>query len=176
MKPKKWNPESIFRTTKCFGCFTGKNSYNGKFPNGFLKWIKEKGWWGQERVHLCSGKVEDPDSIKIDIKPEVNPTFIEDARNTSLKDNSADWVMIDPPYSKELAKKLYNTEKHFAGINAFTKEAVRICKPNGLVLTLSYEIPKRLRGCEFIAVCGIYTIPFTSYMRCFTVSKKGGKK
>lgn len=42
----------------------------------------------------------------------------------------------------------------------------------GLVVTLSYQVPKRIKNAEFIAVCGIYTIPSVSYMRCLTVSKK----
>ena len=76
--------------------------------------------------------------------------------------------------SLDLAKDLYGTEKHYAGINAFTKEAERICKKGGLICTLTYEIPKRIKNCDFIAVWGIYQIPSVSYMRCFTVSRKQG--
>lgn len=137
-----------------------------------MKWVRVMEWWGDDRVYLCAGMVEDPGSICVDIRPEANPTHLEDARHTSLESESADWVMIDPPYSKQLAKDLYGTEKHYAGINAFTKEASRIVKPGGLIVTLTYEIPKRLPGCDFIAVCGVYTVPMTGYMRCLTVSRK----
>jgi len=160
-----------FRTTKCFGV-NGQGKCKGSFPKGFLNWIKEQGWWGENRVYLCSGMVEDDLAIRIDIRPEVNPTLCQDARHTTLENNSADWVMIDPPYTKDLARELYGTEAYFGGINAFTKEAWRICKSGGLILTLSYEIPKRIPNCDFIAVCGIYTVPFCGYMRCFTVSRK----
>jgi hypothetical protein len=166
---------NCFRTTKCFGAWSwtvNGEHYNGAFPNGFLKWVKELGYWGDKRVYLCSGTIEDKDAIKVDIRPEVKPDLCEDARHTSLKDNSANWIMIDPPYSRELAKNMYNTESVFAGIDSFTKEATRICEPNGLILTLSYQIPKRIPNCDFIAVCGVYTIPSVSYMRCFTVSRK----
>ncbi len=132
-------------------------------------------WWGDERVYLCSGPVGDNQAIRVDVRPEVNPTHIEDARNTSLENESADFVLIDPPYTKDLADKYYGTKKDYHGINVFTKEAARIVKPGGLILTLTYEIPKRIPGCDFIAVCGVYTVPMTGYMRCFTVSRKTGE-
>ena len=168
---KKWDNTKIFRTTKCFGVNV-QGKCRGAFPKGFLKWIKKQNWWGKNRVYLCSGAIEDKQAITVDIRPEMKPTFVEDARATSIKSETSDWVIIDPPYTKALAKELYGTEKYYAGINAFTKEAERICKPNGLILTLSYEIPKRIKNCDFIAVVGVYTVPFTGYMRCFTVSRK----
>jgi hypothetical protein len=116
--------------------------------------------------------VDDKDSIRVDVRPEVNPTHLEDATKTSIPSSSCDFVMIDPPYTALLARDYYGTEKNYHGINAFTAEAVRICSPGGLIVTLSYEIPKRIPECEFIAVVGVYTVPFTGYMRCFTVSKK----
>ncbi|MCX5699604.1 MAG: hypothetical protein NTX01_07895 [Candidatus Omnitrophica bacterium] len=162
---------NIFRTTKCFGV-NGQGKCKGAFPKGFLSWIQNQGWWAEKRIYLCGGMVDDRGGQTVDIRPEVNPTYIEDARKTSLSNESFDWVMIDPPYTKDLAKELYGTEKFYGGINAFTKEAERVCKKGGYILTLSYEIPKRIKNCDFIAVCGIYTVPFTGYMRCFTVSRK----
>jgi len=170
----KWDASKVFRTTKCFGASTQKNGQDfiGAFPNGFLKWLRDNGWWGQDRVYLCAGVVRDESAIRVDIRPEMNPTHCEDARKTSLPDESADIVILDPPYSEDLADRLYGTKEHYAGINAFTKEAARIVRPGGLVITLTYEIPKRIKGCDFIAVCGVYSVPATSYMRCFTVSEK----
>jgi hypothetical protein len=116
--------------------------------------------------------VDDKDALRVDVRPEVNPTHLEDATKTSIPSSSCDFVMIDPPYSEQLAHDLYGTRKHYHGINSFTKEAERICSPGGLIVTLSYEIPKRIPGCDFIAVVGVYTMPFCGYMRCFTVSRK----
>jgi len=163
--------ENVYRTTKCFGV-NGQGQIKGAFPKRFLDWIRKMGWYGDKRCYLCAGKVKDDSAVKVDIRTDVNATLCEDATNTSLKSNSFDWVMIDPPYTRKLAYEYYGTEKYYHGINAFTKEAERICKPNGLILTLSYEIPKRIKNCDFIAVVGVYTVPFTGYMRCFTVSKK----
>jgi len=169
---EKWDKDKVFRTTKCFGSWSGRNPYNGSFPAGFMKWVKNNGWWGEKRCYLCAGMVEDPEAMKVDINPETKPTLLEDARKTSLPDEEFDWIMLDPPYTKELAEKLYGTGKYYAGINAFTKEASRICKPGGLIITLTYEIPKRVKDSNFIAVCGVYQVPAVSHMRCFTVSKK----
>jgi hypothetical protein len=115
--------------------------------------------------------VEDEGSFRVDIRPETHPDLITDACQTGLPGERFDVVVIDPPYSRELSKN-YGTEKYYRGINGFTKEAARICKKGGLVITLSYEIPKRIPGCEFVAVWGIYTVPSCSYMRCLTVSRK----
>ncbi len=166
--------KDVFRTTKCFGAKTIKNGHDiiGAFPAGFLTWLQKNEWWGDNRVYLCAGAVKDDDAVRVDIRPEMNPTHCEDARHTTLLGNEYDWIILDPPYSRELANELYGTEEHYAGINALTKEAARICKPGGLIVTLTYEIPKRIKGCDFLAVCGIYTIPATSYMRCLTVSRK----
>ncbi len=163
--------KNVYRTTKCFGV-NGQGQIKGSFPKGFIKWITEQGWVGKERCYLCAGMIDDKDSTRVDIRPEVNPTVLVDAKDTGLPDESFDWIMIDPPYTKILARDYYDTEKHYHGINAYTKEAERLCKPNGLILTLSYEIPKRIKNCDFVAVVGVYTVPFTGYMRCFTVSRK----
>ncbi len=163
--------DKIYRTTKCFGVAKGAK-IKGAFPYGFLNWVQVMGWCGQTRCYLCSGLVDDMAAVRVDIRKECNPTHCEDAKSTSLKSESVDWVIIDPPYTKILAQDYYKTEKHYHGINTYTKEAERICKKGGLILTLSYEIPKRIKNCNFIAVVGVYTIPFTGYMRCFTVSKK----
>ena len=169
----------IFRTTKCFGAWSHQKNgehYNGAFPNGFMAWLKKMGWIGEKRCYLCAGMVDDAEAVRVDIRPECRPTHCEDARHTSLPSNEFDTVILDPPYSLELAKSLYGTEKFFAGIDGFTKEAARICKAGGVIITLTYQVPKRLHDAEFIAVCGIYTIPSTSYMRCLTVSRKLAKQ
>ncbi len=176
--------KNVYRTTKCFGV-NGQGKIKGAFPKGFVEWIKKQYWWGKERCYLCAGKIQDDSAMKVDVRPEVfedvycypnlersTKHLVADAKDTGLPAESFDWVMIDPPYTRILAKDYYDTEKHYHGINAFTKEAERLCKPNGLILTLTYEIPKRIKDCDFVAVVGVYTVPFTGYMRCFTVSRK----
>lgn len=167
---KKFDKDNVFRTTKCFSPMT--NRYPGGFPVGFIKYLQKNNWWGNERVYLCCGMVDDKEAIRVDIKPEVNPSHLEDARNTTLKSESSDCIIIDPPYSKELAKSMYGTEKHWSWINSFTKEALRICKPNGLIITLSYEVPKRIPDCDLIACIGVYQAMSVAHMRCLSVWRK----
>lgn len=162
-----WSHKSVYRTTKCFSPQT--NGYPGGFPVGFLKWVKEQGWWGTSRVYLCAGRVEDPQSIRVDLRPETNPTHLQDARQTTLPAESANWVMIDPPYTVALAERLYNTQKHWGSINQFTKEGRRLLRVGGLLLTLSYEVPKRVADCDLVACVGVYQTISVAHMRCFTV-------
>lgn len=166
----KWSAGDVFRTTKCFSPRT-ETGYPGGFPLGFMKWVQAQ-WWGDHRCYLCSGGIEDAGATRVDVKTEVGATHVEDARKTSLPADAYDWVMIDPPYSKELAKRLYGTHKVFGSIDAFTKEAARITAPGGLILTLSYQVPKRITGCDLLACCGIYQTVSVAHMRCFTVWRK----
>lgn len=167
---KRWPPSSVFRTTKCFSPKT--NGYPGGFPVGFLKWCRDMGWWGDNRCYLCSGGVDDGEAVRVDLRAEANATHREDARHTTLPDESFDCVILDPPYSKELAEKMYGLGKMYSGINAFAKEAGRLVAPGGLVLTLSYEVPKRIKACSLIACCGVYQVINVAHMRCFTVWRK----
>ena len=161
---------TISRGTKCFSAFHGTDT-QGAFPKGFLPWVKEMGWVNGNVCHLCSGRVKG-EGFRIDIRPEMEPDLVADARATGLPDEQFTSVLIDPPYSEDLAHKLYGTREHFGSINQFVKEGVRLVKPNGTVVTLSYEIPKIPKGCELIAVWGIYTVPHTAFMRCFAVFRK----
>lgn len=170
---KKWDPNSISRGTKCFGSFHGSKC-DGAFPKGFLKWLNLQRWLLDNRCHLCAGLVEDPEAFKVDVRPEMKPDLVADATETGLPDNKFDCVIIDPPYSRELADKLYGTSKNYHSIDDFTKEGARICKPGGHVITLSYEIPRKIKGGNFIAVWGVYVIPTKQYMRCLIVWKKDG--
>ena len=168
-----WSADNVDRGTKCLGPQT--NGYPGGFPVGFIPWIKEHNWWGVKRCYLCCGMVKDPDAVRVDVKPEVQPTLLEDAANTSLPDSSFDCVIIDPPYSEDLADSLYQTKDQYHGINAFLKEGARICRPGGLVITLSYEVPKVPPSCNLIAMWGVYQLFNNSKMRACTVWRKDGE-
>ena len=162
----------IVRTTKCFTI--GTNGYPGGFPRGFLVWLQQQGWWGNNRVYLCGGgvKAQDPKGVTVDIKPETHPDYCEDATATSLPNQCTDCVIIDPPYSRDLAHSLYNTAPVWKSINAFTREAYRLVQVGGLIVTLTYEVPKQIKGCTILAVCGVYQIMNTCNMRCLVVFRR----
>lgn len=162
---------AVSRGTKCFSAFHGTD-LQGAFPMGFLPWLKQQNWVNGNTCHLCSGRVNDPDSFTVDIRPEMNPSLVANATDTGLEENRFTSVVIDPPYSKDLAQSLYKTGEHYKSINAFAKEGTRICSKGGTIVTLSYEIPKIPKGTKLIAVWGIYTVPHTAFMRCLAVFRK----
>lgn len=107
-----------------------KNKYPGGFPLHF-----EKKLWrllGEPRkvLHPFGGMAEIGD--RVDIKPEVNPTWIGDAHNLDMiKSNTYDLVILDPPYDNEQAKKLYNTPP--LKYKIYISEAMRVCRIGGKV-------------------------------------------
>jgi|SRR5581483_6126563 len=162
---------AVSRGTKPFG--SGTNGFGGGFPRQFLPWVRKMGWLdgSQNIAWLCAGGVKEP-GFRVDIRAETKPDLVADAAATGLQSDRFDYAIIDPPYSRDLAKKLYGTESFYHSINLFIDEAVRITKPGGRVITLSYECPKIPKGCDLLAVWGVYQVPLCSYMRCFCVFQK----
>jgi len=160
----------VSRGTKALGADT--NGFGGGFPRQFIPWVKKMGWYPDGEVcWLCSGGITEP-GFKVDIRPETRPDLVADATQTGLEANRFDAVFIDPPYSAELAAKLYGTKAYYHSINKFLEEGIRICKPGGLIVSLSYEVCKAFKDAEFLAVWGLYTVPSCSSMRCFIVLRK----
>src|SRR5581483_7736987 len=139
---------AVSRGTKPFG--SGTNGFGGGFPRQFLPWVRKMGWLdgSQNIAWLCAGGVKEP-GFRVDIRAETKPDLVADAAATGLQSDRFDYAIIDPPYSRDLAKKLYGTESFYHSINLFIDEAVRITKPGGRVITLSYECPKFQRA----AIC-----------------------
>jgi hypothetical protein len=175
LKEGWYDSHGVNRCTVCLGAYKGTEC-KGSYPAGYLKLLQKQGWWGEKRIHLCSGAVKDDGSFKVDIRPEMKPDLVADARATGLPAESYDCVLIDPPYSAELAKTLYGTESHYSRVDDFIKEGVRLAKPGGLVISLSYNIPKLQKECELIAVWGVYEVPSVSSMRCMVVFRKKVRK
>jgi len=172
-----WDHQKVSRGTKCFSPMN--NGYPGGYPVGYLDWLRENGWWGDKRVHVPCGAVDDEDSIRIDVKIlGTTATHLFDARDANawriFGEEQFNCILIDPPYSRELAKKLYDTEEFFSGVNSFIKAALPYLEDGGLIVTLSYEVPKRPEGCDLIASWGIYQAVSVSHMRCLNVWRKAG--
>jgi len=164
---------------------------------GYLKWCQKNGWWGDRRIHLCAGGVIDPDSDRVDVQRVCTPgdwtghrghskeddgtyqttaNIIGDGRDTKLEGDQYDAVFIDPPYSRDLAHRLYGTEENYSGVDAFVKEAYRLVKPGGLIVTFCYEIPRLYADLEIIASYGCYQIPPVRNMTAHFVFRKPGER
>ena len=186
---KAQNPEKGLKV------FSGKceSKYPGGYPVGYLKWCQQNGWWGDDRIHLCAGGVIDPDSDRVDIQRTCTPTdstgvrqgrkeftttanIIADGRDTKLKPAQYDAVFIDPPYSRDLAERFYDSAESYGGIDSFVKEAYRLVKPGGLIVTLCYEIPRIYADLEIVAIYGIYQVPPIRNMCAHFVFRKPGER
>jgi len=177
-----WSAEDVDRGTKCFSPKT--NGYPGGFPYGFLDWMIDNGWWGNDRIHVPCGLVADvgPGTVtRVDVKPNptTNATHVFDAGNPDEWPDDLegfDFALIDPPYSRTLAKDLYDTEAVFYGVDRFVRMVAPRIRPGGLLCTLSYQVPKR-PGTDWnlIACWGIYQTISVAHIRMFQVWKKDGE-
>jgi len=182
--PVSWDSVlSVDRSTKCFSPQT--NRYPGGFPVGFLSFLQERGWWGDKRLHIPCGQVRDMDSIRVDIQPppKTNATHVFDA---TLRTNypeewkeNFDFVLIDKPYSEELARSLYGTEDNYAGLDRWVGNCAPLVKPGGLLVTLDYQYARRASlGPEWnlIGCWGIYQSISVSNVRLLQVWKRDGER
>ena len=96
--------------------------------------------------------------IKVDLKREFKPDIIADAHYLPFRDDVFDLVLLDPPYSNELAKSLYGTPKlHF---KKYTGEATRVTKPKGFIAVYHYYLCPRLEGTRWYHLLVIVTRVF----------------
>ena len=122
------------------------NKYKGGFPAHFEKKLFELYDWPKKILQPFGGMAEYGD--RLDIKPEVKPDFVGDAHDMKMiKDESYDFVLLDPPYSVDLSRKLYHTgELHYY---KYIAEAVRVCKKNGFVAMYHWFITPRPEGTKY---------------------------
>ena len=143
----------------------------GGYPIGFPERAYE--WLGVTNpdlvLHLCSGSMRR--GIRVDVRPEMEPDIVCDARHTPFDDETFDWIMIDPPYSEEYARNLYGTEKHYPKPGQLMKEASRLLKPGGRVGLLHFQVPMVRRPLKIVEVRGI-TTGLGYAIRAFTICER----
>ena len=160
--------------TSMWACGRPIGKYSGIYPMGFMKRLSNLINFDFKKIlHLFSGtlkKTANHDTL--DIKKELKPTIIADAReNFPIKNNSYDVVIADPPYDdwKIYGKKLYGTE--IVKPYSFVKEAVRITKPNGYICILHHLVYKTPKNTIRKAVISITTGP-NMRVRVLNIFKK----
>jgi len=150
----------------------GRMSDSGGYPKGFLKWAyKTMGvTHPSEVLHMCSGSVRV--GITVDIRPEMRPRIVADCRSIPLPDSCVDWIMADPPYSKDYAESLYGTGKDFPGPVQIAREAARLLKPGGLFGILCFQVLRAPRPLKTVGVWGVTTGAGYN-IRAWSVYRKG---
>jgi hypothetical protein len=84
-----------------------KSGLYGGYPAGYLRRIRALFPDKRAALHLFSGKVdlEAFPGDTVDIDPDLNPTYIDDAQNlTCVPLEKYDLCLVDPPYSIEDAE------------------------------------------------------------------------
>lgn len=106
---------------------------------------------------------------RIDINPNVSPDLIADVHRVPFQDNYFDAGMADPPYTKEFAKSLYNTE--YPNWSVWTKELVRIVKSGGRIGIMHNYIVPKLADCDMEEII-VILLRIKQYPKIVTVQRK----
>lgn len=118
--------------------------YPGGFPQHFeSKLIKLLMLNGNAKIlHPFGGKAEY--GVRVDLDPGTNPDYVADAHALPFENDSFDLVICDPPYTGDLAKKIYNSPG--PKFHTWSKEAVRVCREFGYICLYHWLMMPRLPG------------------------------
>lgn len=144
----------------------------GGYPYKFVDWaMKEMGCTDARQIlHLCSGSMRS--GTRVDIRESMKPTVVADVRRLPFPDCSFDFIMADPPYSKEYASNLYGTGDAYPPPGAIVKEACRVLRPGGCLGLLHFMVPMITKPMQIIRIYGITT--GSGYaIRAWTLMVKG---
>jgi SAM-dependent methyltransferase len=150
----------------------------GRFPNGFMNRVMDK--WGKgkaDKLMLFSGTFHEPGWVTVDIRPKMEPTVVANCEDLPFPAASFDLVILDPPYSKEEARDLY--ELPYVHMGKALNEAARVLRPGGTMCLLHRVIPECWRGMskdfrqlQIIAIVGMFFATSNSSIRALTVWRK----
>lgn len=143
----------------------------GGYPHGFLKRAFEilSVTDPADVLHVCSGSMKI--GVRVDVRPETRPTVVADGRALPFADNAFQWVMVDPPYSREYAENLYGTGRLYPDPHTLVKECLRVLRPCGFLGFMHHMVPKFARPARLVTVYAITQGPGYN-VRAWTVFTK----
>lgn len=127
----------------------------GGYPHGFLNraWAILGVTNPFSVLHVCSGSMKI--GIRVDIRPEMHPTIVADARSLPFRDETFEWVMADPPYSREYAANLYGTGESYPDPHYLVNECLRVLKFGGHLGFMHHIVPKFRKPGRLLTVYAI---------------------
>ena len=117
--------------------------YPGCYPLHFEKHLPEI-LETTDYIHLFAGM--STSGFRVDTNTSVNPDLVCDVHDMPIEDNTFSGGMADPPYTKEFAETLYNTE--YPRWSIWTKEMVRVVKNGGRIAVMHNYIVPRISKCK----------------------------
>lgn len=146
----------------------------GRYPKGFLAHILKQRLLGDVRrdeiLHVCSGTLSDTETWTVDLRAEARPRVQASGTALPFRDASFRAVMLDPPYSDEYARNLYQVANPRP--SWLLREAARAVVPGGRIGILHVAVPFSPPGCRLVNVWGISTgVGFR--IRALTVYERG---
>jgi len=146
----------------------------GGYPKRFVEFaLHELGCTDPAAVlHLCSGSMLT--GVRVDVRAEKRPDVVADARAVPFRDESFDWVMVDPPYAESYAENLYGTGGRYPTPGELLSEAARLLRPGGRVGLLHFIVPMVRRPLRIVRVYGV-TTGCGYAIRAWTLLEKSGQ-
>ena len=159
----------------------------GAYPGGFLERARALlGCSMDEAVlHVCSGMVRHypyrrgfgPNDKTLDLDPEGEPDFLQDARDPFpfYKDGDQEFcwkaILIDPPYSEADAVHYRVGAEVFPKPGLLLKNAFDVLPVGGRVGILHYVVPTPPPNAAFVA-CIAVMVGFNNRLRAYSVFEK----
>ncbi len=143
----------------------------GQYPQGFVAWATTVMGVDRHRVlHVCSGALPRGEGlVRVDIEASRDPDVVADGRALPFPSSSFDAVMIDPPYTMEYSRALYNTS--YPRPSALLAEAARVARADAPIGFLHFLVPKPPVGATIERVYGV-TTGCGYRIRAFTVFRR----
>lgn len=124
----------------------------GAYPLGFADWaIAALQCSPRDVLHVCSGALCANDvrgGVRVDLRGAARPDVRADGRALPFRDGAFAGVLIDPPYSVEYARELYDTD--YPRPAHLLAEAARVTRAGGRIGFLHFLVASPPSGTKIV--------------------------